>query len=128
MSLGTVTALIRDGVFLVLKLSSPILIAALVVGLIVAIIQAVTSIQEQTLTFVPKLLVILIALVLLGSWMFASLRSYTINLFEMIPENWKCILLHTTIIDIPKQKPKGEMYFYYIPKGILFFRCLKDMI
>lgn len=86
MSLGTVTALIRDGVFLVLKLSSPILIAALVVGLIVAIIQAVTSIQEQTLTFVPKLLVILIALVLLGSWMFASLRSYTINLFEMIPD------------------------------------------
>ena len=76
MSLGTVTALIRDGVFLVLKLSSPILIAALVVGLIVAIIEAVTSIQEQTLTFVPKLLVILIALVLLGSWMFASLRSY----------------------------------------------------
>ena len=86
MSLGTVTALIRDGVFLVLKLSSPILIAALVVGLIVAIIQAVTSIQEQTLTFVPKLLVILIALVLLGSWMFASLRSYTTNLFEMIPD------------------------------------------
>mgnify|MGYP003411957866 FL=1 len=86
MSLGTVTALIRDGVFLVLKLSSPILIAALVVGLIVAIIQAVTSIQEQTLTFVPKLLVILIALVLLGSWMFASLRSYTVNLFEMIPD------------------------------------------
>ena len=85
MSLGTVTALIRDGVFLVLKLSSPILIAALVVGLIVAIIQAVTSIQEQTLTFVPKLLVILLALVLLGSWMFASLRSYTINLFELIP-------------------------------------------
>ena len=41
------------------------------------------------------------------------------SLFEMIPENWKCILLHTTIIDIPKQKPKGEMYFYYIPKGIL---------
>ena len=86
MSLGTVIALIRDGVFLVLKLSSPILIAALVVGLIVAIIQAVTSIQEQTLTFVPKLLVILIALVLLGSWMFASLRSYTVNLFEMIPD------------------------------------------
>ncbi|MBO5400657.1 MAG: flagellar biosynthesis protein FliQ [Spirochaetaceae bacterium] len=86
MSLGTVTALIRDGVFLVLKLSSPILIAALVVGLIVAIIQAVTSIQEQTLTFVPKLLVILIALVLLGSWMFASLRSYTVSLFEMIPD------------------------------------------
>ena len=41
------------------------------------------------------------------------------NLFEMIPENWKSILLHTTIIDVRGQKPKGEMYFYYIPKGIL---------
>jgi flagellar biosynthetic protein FliQ len=86
MSLGTISALIRDGVFLVLKLSGPILLSALIIGLIIAIIQAVTSIQEQTLTFVPKLLVILLALVLLGSWMFASLRSYTINLFELIPE------------------------------------------
>ena len=85
MSLGTISALIRDGVFLVLKLSGPILLSALIIGLIIAIIQAVTSIQEQTLTFVPKLLVILLALVLLGSWMFASLRSYTINLFELIP-------------------------------------------
>ena len=40
------------------------------------------------------------------------------HLFEMIPENWKSILLHTSIIDIPGQKPKAEMYFYYIPKGI----------
>lgn len=41
------------------------------------------------------------------------------QLFEMIPESWKTILLHTSIMDIPGQKPKGEMYFYYIPKGIL---------
>jgi hypothetical protein len=41
------------------------------------------------------------------------------HLFEMIPESWKTILLHTSIIDIPNQKPKGEMYIYYIPKGIL---------
>ena len=86
MSLGDITTLIRDGVFLVLKLSGPILISALVIGLIIAIFQAVTSIQEQTLTFVPKLVGILIALVLLGSWMFASLRSYTVSLFEMIPD------------------------------------------
>lgn len=86
MNLGIITTLLRDGVFLVLKLSGPILLAALIVGLIVAIIQAVTSIQEQTLTFVPKLLIILIALVLLGSWMFASLESYAISLFEMIPQ------------------------------------------
>lgn len=86
MNLGLITTLLRDGVFLVLKLSGPILLAALIVGLIVAIIQAVTSIQEQTLTFVPKLLIILIALVLLGGWMFASLESYAISLFEMIPQ------------------------------------------
>lgn len=41
------------------------------------------------------------------------------NLFEMIPENWKTIFLHVAIIDIPNQKPRGEMYIYYIPKGIL---------
>jgi len=86
MNLGLITTLLRDGVFLVLKLSGPILLAALIVGLVVAIIQAVTSIQEQTLTFVPKLLIILIALVLLGGWMFASLESYAISLFEMIPQ------------------------------------------
>lgn len=86
MNLGLITTLLRDGVFLILKLSGPILLAALIVGLIVAIIQAVTSIQEQTLTFVPKLLIILIALVLLGGWMFASLESYAISLFEMIPQ------------------------------------------
>ena len=86
MTLGTITALIRDGVFLVLKLTAPILGAALIIGLIVAIFQAVTSIQEQTLTFVPKLFVILAVLLLLASWIFASLRSYTVNLFEMIPE------------------------------------------
>ena len=41
------------------------------------------------------------------------------HLFEMIPESWKKILLHVSIIDIPNQKPKGEMYIYYLPKGIL---------
>lgn len=41
------------------------------------------------------------------------------HLFEMIPESWKSILLHTSIIDVPNQKPIGEMYIYYIPKGIL---------
>ena len=54
--------------------------------LIVAIFQATTSIQEQTLTFLPKMLVILAMLALLGGWMFASLRGYTLNLFDMIPK------------------------------------------
>jgi flagellar biosynthetic protein FliQ len=86
MTLGTVVTLMRSGIFEILLLSAPVLIVALVVGLIVAIFQATTSIQEQTLTFVPKLMAILGVLALLGSWIFASLREYTINLFMMIPQ------------------------------------------
>jgi flagellar biosynthetic protein FliQ len=86
MSLGDVVSLMRGGIFEILLLSAPILLAALIVGLVVAIFQATTSIQEQTLTFVPKILAILGMLALLGSWMFAQLREYTINLFMMIPQ------------------------------------------
>ena len=84
MSLGTVVTLLRDGVFQILLLASPVLGAALIVGLIVAIFQATTSIQEQTLTFVPKLTAILVVLAMLGGWMFSSMRQYTINIFTMI--------------------------------------------
>ena len=85
MSVGDIVALMRQGIFQILMLSSPVLGAALLVGLIVAIIQAVTSIQEQTLTFVPKIFAILGVLALLGGWMFTSMREYTINIFAMIP-------------------------------------------
>jgi flagellar biosynthetic protein FliQ len=86
MTLGTVVSLMRSGIFEILMLAAPVLLVALVVGLIVAIFQATTSIQEQTLTFVPKIMAILGVLALLGGWMFASLRDYTINLFELIPQ------------------------------------------
>ena len=86
MTLGTVIALMRGGIFQILMLAAPVLVAALVVGLVVAIFQATTSIQEQTLTFVPKIMTILAMLALLGGWMFASLKDYTIKLFEMIPQ------------------------------------------
>ena len=85
MSLGEVTALLRQGVFEVLIIASPLLLSALVVGLIVAILQATTSIQEQTLTFVPKIFAILLMLALLGGWMFSSMREYTTQLFMQIP-------------------------------------------
>jgi len=86
MTLGMVISLIRSGVFQILILSSPLLLAGLVVGLVIAIFQATTSIQEQTLTFVPKILTILGMLAILGGWMFSSLRDYTIQLFNMIPQ------------------------------------------
>lgn len=85
MTLGVVVNLIRGSIFEILILAAPILIVALVVGLIVAIFQATTSIQEQTLTFVPKILSILLTIALLGNWMFASLRQYTLTIFELIP-------------------------------------------
>jgi flagellar biosynthetic protein FliQ len=85
MSIGDLVTLLRGGIMQILIMAAPILFAALIVGLVVAIFQATTSIQEQTLTFVPKILAILGMLALLGPWMFASLRQYTINLFDLIP-------------------------------------------
>jgi flagellar biosynthetic protein FliQ len=86
MSLGEATTLLRGGILQVIFLASPMLLAALVVGLVVAILQATTSIQEQTLTFVPKVIAILLILGFLGGWMFSSLGDYTVQLFRMIPD------------------------------------------
>lgn len=60
----------------------PILIASLLVGLTVSVFQAMTQIQEQTLSFIPKLLIIALLLVLLGPWMLSTMTSYTTNLFN----------------------------------------------
>ena len=86
MSIGMIVNLLREGIFQVFILAAPVLLAALVVGLIVAIFQATASIQEQTLTFVPKILTILGMLALLGGWMFSVLRDYTVRLFDIIPQ------------------------------------------
>lgn len=86
MSTGEILSLMRGGITEIITLIAPCLIAALVVGLIVAIFQAVTSIQEQTLTFLPKFLTILIVLALLGGFMFSSMSEYTIQLFSRIPD------------------------------------------
>ncbi|GHV61460.1 flagellar biosynthetic protein FliQ [Spirochaetia bacterium] len=85
MSTGDITTLLRGGIFEVIMLASPLLLSALVVGLVVAILQATTQIQEQTLTFVPKVIAILLVLAFLGGWMFANLGDYTVRLFEQIP-------------------------------------------
>jgi flagellar biosynthetic protein FliQ len=84
MSVGMIVNLMRGAVFQVFILCAPVLGAALIVGLIVAIFQATTSIQEQTLTFLPKMLVILVILALLGGWMFSLMGNYTVNLFSQI--------------------------------------------
>lgn len=86
MTIGEVVTLLRQGIFEVLTLALPLLLSALIVGLVVAILQASTQIQEQTLTFVPKVITILLVLALLGGLMFTSLGDYTRELFQRIPE------------------------------------------
>jgi flagellar biosynthetic protein FliQ len=85
-SIGEITSLLRGGILETLLLAAPLLFSALVIGLVIAILQAVTSIQEQTLTFVPKVIAILLVLGFLGGWMFSSLGDYTVRLFRMIPD------------------------------------------
>lgn len=67
---------------LIIKVSAPMLLVSLVVGLIVSILQTITSIQEQTLTFVPKLLAIFLTLMLAGNWILTTLKEYITELFQ----------------------------------------------
>ncbi len=84
MTTGTALQIVREGVLETLILAGPLLLIAMAVGLIIAILQATTSIQEQTLTFVPKIAAILIGLILLGRFLLDSLVGYTQRLFSMI--------------------------------------------
>jgi flagellar biosynthesis protein FliQ len=68
-----------------LKLSAPILVTALVIGFTISLFQSMTQIQEFTLSFVPKLIGVGIALLVCGNWMLHTLIDFTINLFEGIP-------------------------------------------
>ena len=77
--------IIRAGVLQVLLMAAPILGIGMGVGLVVAIFQATTSIQDQTLSFIPKIAAILFAVVLFGPWMIQTLLRFTQSLFEQIP-------------------------------------------
>jgi flagellar biosynthetic protein FliQ len=84
MSLGTAIQLLREGVLQTLIISGPILLIGMGVGLVIAVLQATTSIQEQTLTFVPKIAAILVGLILFGRFLMESMVQYTERLFRMI--------------------------------------------
>jgi len=79
-----VIKILRESLMTVLIVSAPILGVGMFVGLIVSIIQTTTSIQEQTLTFVPKMVAIFITIILFGSWMIRVLVNYTNNIFALI--------------------------------------------
>ncbi len=76
MTIETVTDITSHALYIIIITAAPMLIVSLVVGLIVSIFQTVTSIQEQTLTFVPKLIAIFTAIMLLGHWMLNNIVSY----------------------------------------------------
>lgn len=75
MTEGQVLDLARDAIYTIIVSSAPLLLISLAVGLIVSIIQTVTSIQEQTLTFVPKILAVFAGLLLFGSWIMKNLTT-----------------------------------------------------
>ena len=86
MSIGDAVFLIRSAVLQVLLMAAPMLIVGLAVGLVISILQATTSIQEQTLTFIPKIAAILGALILFGPWILNSMSQFTTGLFQRIPD------------------------------------------
>lgn len=75
---------ITDAIYTTLVIAGPILLVTLVMGLMVGIFQAVTSINEMTLTFIPKILAVILLLLLLLPWMVQVLSDYTLNVFNLI--------------------------------------------
>jgi flagellar biosynthesis protein FliQ len=85
MDQDTVINLASQAMSLAFKVAGPLLLGAMVVGLVVSIFQAVTQIQEQSLTLIPKIAAIAVIVVLLGPWMLDQLVLYTTNLYSEIP-------------------------------------------
>lgn len=75
----------RNALYMMMILSLPLLGVSLMIGLVVSLVQAITQIQEVTLTFVPKILGVILVLVLLGSWMLQQMLAFTTTLFDFIP-------------------------------------------
>lgn len=82
MTTEMVTDVMKEGLFVILKTAAPPLIVSLVIGLAISIFQTVTSIQEQTLTFVPKIVGMFLCLMLLGDWMLNNMTTYMADLWQ----------------------------------------------
>ncbi len=82
MTIEGVAEIANQALMLILRVSMPVLLVSLCVGLLVSIFQTVTSIQEQTLTFVPKIIAIFVALILLAPWMMKSMVEFMVQLWS----------------------------------------------
>ena len=81
-TMSDINTIINSALFLVIKMALPVLLTSMSVGLIVSIFQTVTSIQEQTLTFVPKVLGVFLMIMLIGNWMLTELSGFITNLWS----------------------------------------------
>ena len=77
-------SVLNQAIAMAIKLASPLLIASLAIGLLIAIIQAATQVNEQTMTFVPKLFLIALVLLALGPWMLANLSDFFMRVFDLM--------------------------------------------
>lgn len=84
MDTNAITQLLREGMWVALKLGGPMLVLSMAVGVLVAIFQAVTQIHEQTLGFILKLIVVILVLLVGGSWMMETLLDYAKSIFALI--------------------------------------------
>ena len=84
MDTTTVTGVLREAVSVALKLGGPMLILSMLVGVAIAVFQAVTQIHEQTISFMLKLIVVILILLVGGSWMLTALQDYTKEIFALI--------------------------------------------
>lgn len=79
-----VVQIVRDAFYYIMIVVGPLLLVSLVIGLVISIFQAATSISEQTLTFVPKLIAVFVVIVLMLPYMLTALKTFTIEIFRMI--------------------------------------------
>ena len=84
MSTGDLIGIFRDAIFTGMKVAGPILLISMLVGLIISIIQAATSINEQTMTFVPKLIITALMMIIAGGWMLQQMVDFVERIFEFI--------------------------------------------
>ena len=84
MTISDAVDVFREGIFVAMRLSAPVLLMCMVIGVVVAILQAVTQIHEQAIGFIMKLIVVVLFIILGGSWMMRSLQDYTISLFQLM--------------------------------------------
>ena len=82
MTTDIVVDIAREALWMIIKCSAPMLLVSLLIGLLVSIFQTVTSIQEQTLTFEPKLIAILLTIMIIGSWMLNQITGFMNNLWN----------------------------------------------